>query len=83
MLKRKQIQFTPGQVRAIHREAVRRGTSDSAVLRELVDALMMGGGTKVDAAQRKRALSVVGRFRSGHKDGSTEHDRYLADAFRA
>ncbi|MFL6235505.1 MAG: hypothetical protein ACJ76N_20380 [Thermoanaerobaculia bacterium] len=30
---------------------------------------------------KKRALAVSGRFRSGLKDLSTEHDRYLEDAF--
>jgi hypothetical protein len=30
----------------------------------------------------KRAMGIVGKFASGHKDLSREHDRELADAFR-
>jgi hypothetical protein len=30
---------------------------------------------------KRRALAVSGRFRSGLKDLSTEHDRYLEEAF--
>ena len=82
MLKRKQIQFTSRQAQAIHREAIRRGVSDSAVLRELAETLIVGTGRKGEAARRERALGIVGRFHSGRRDTSTEHDRQLADAFR-
>jgi hypothetical protein len=30
---------------------------------------------------KRRALAVSGRFRSGLKDLSSEHDRYLEEAF--
>jgi len=31
--------------------------------------------------RRKRALAAAGRFSSGLRDLSTEHDKYLAEAF--
>lgn len=33
--------------------------------------------------RKTRALSVVGRFRSGKPDVSEQHDRYLTEAFES
>lgn len=82
MLKRKQVQFTPRQAQAIRREAARRGISDSALLRQLADTLLAGGNGRVEAVRRERALGAIGRFRSGRRGTSRDHDRQLVDAFR-
>ena len=37
----------------------------------------------IGAEQVSRALATVGRFASGRRDVSSEHDRELADAFEA
>lgn len=34
-----------------------------------------------DAAIRRRALDAVGKFRSGHRDLSAQHDAHLSEAF--
>ncbi len=83
-MQRKQVQFTRRQVAAIHGEARRRKTSDAAVVRQAVDQLLSSGKGATTGAERiTRALAAVGRFASGRRDISREHDRELADAFDA
>lgn len=81
MLTRKQIQFTAQQARALRREASRRGVSESALVREFVDRALTPTSASPTARQRQRLLRAIGRYRSGLKDMSVAHDRYLADAF--
>ena len=79
MLKRKQIQLTERQAAALRREAARRGISDAAVVRDLVER-WIGERTQEDLGSRYgRALRVVGRFRSGKTNIAREHDRYLGE----
>ena len=83
-MERKQVQFTRRQIAGIHGEARRRKTSDAAVVRRAVDQLLAGGkSASAGAEQVSRALATVGRFASGRRDVSREHDRELADAFEA
>jgi hypothetical protein len=43
---------------------------------------MIRSNVVVNAEERhKRALDAAGRFRSGLRDLSTEHDKYLEEAF--
>ena len=78
-MERKQIQFTRQQLAALRREARRRRTSESAVVREAVDAWLRGSGEGLHRERFARALAVVGKFRSGKHDISREHDREFAD----
>lgn len=81
-MKRKQVQFTERQIVAIRRAARRRKTSDAAVIRQAVDSLLGGAQTRgIRSQQAARALEVVGRFASGRRTVSRDHDRELADAF--
>ena len=82
MMRRKQTQLTARQTQLIRREASRRGLSDAALIRSLVDELERVGARRVADDRWERALAAVGRFRSGRKDVSRDHDRHLADAFR-
>ena len=75
---RTQIQFREEQVRALKRRASQRGVSLSELVREAVDRSLESEETE---ARWQRALSVVGRFRSGHSDISERHDDYLAEDF--
>lgn len=75
---RKQVQFTERQAARIRREAARRGTSESAVIREAVDR-GLGGRTGPTDEQWDRALAGAGMGRSGLTDLGEEHDRYLAE----
>lgn len=75
---RTQIQLTEEQARRLKKIAAARGVSVSALIREAVEkAVAVDDGP----ARRQRALAAVGRFRSGRRDVSAEHDRYLADDF--
>ena len=75
---RTQIQLTEEQARELKRMAAERGISVSALIREAIEkAVAVDDGP----AKRQRALGAVGRFRSGAKDISTEHDRYLSEDF--
>ena len=75
---RTQIQLTEEQARELKRIAAERGISVAALIREAVERTV-----SVDSgpARWRRALAVVGRFGSGKKDISGDHDRYLAGDF--
>jgi len=78
-MERKQIQFTRQQIAALRREARRRGTSESAIVREALDAWLGTSPGRATPERIARALAVAGLFRSGRHDIATEHDRELAD----
>jgi hypothetical protein len=75
---RMQIQLTDEQAAALRRKSERTGLSMAALVR---DALQRG----LDEDNRddgwERALGAVGRFRSGARDTSVEHDRALSEAY--
>lgn len=75
---RTQIQLTEEQARVLERLSRRRGVSKAALIREALDRLVEEEGGE---RRWERALSVVGKFRSGAHDVSGEHDRYLAEDF--
>jgi hypothetical protein len=78
---RTQIQLTEGQAKALKKLASSRHLSIAELIRQAVDA-MIRSNIVVDAEERrKRALDAAGRFRSGLRDLSTEHDKYLEEAF--
>jgi predicted transcriptional regulator len=78
---RTQIQLTKEQTNALKKLALVRHLSIAELIRQAVDA-MIKTSTVIDAEERrKRAIAVVGRFSSGKKDISREHDKYLAEAF--
>jgi len=78
-MERKQIQFTRQQLTSLRREAKRRRTSESAIVREALDAWIGANRAAPRSERFARALSVVGKFKSGKHDISREHDRELAD----
>jgi hypothetical protein len=75
---RTQVQLTEEQAHAVKRVAAQRGLSMAEVLRQLVDAHLMGSP---HSDQLERAARVIGRHRSGRGDVSQEHDRDLSEAF--
>jgi Arc/MetJ-type ribon-helix-helix transcriptional regulator len=79
---RTQIQLTESQAERLRKLASERGVSMAELIRQGVDTLLGGGAVISEEERRKRALALAGRFRSGKKDGSRKHDKYLADAFR-
>jgi hypothetical protein len=79
---RTQIQLTKDQVQAIKRIAAAQGISLAAVVRRAIDTMLRAAPAEDREDQRKRALEIVGKFRSGKSDVSTRHDAHLAEVFR-
>jgi hypothetical protein len=79
---RTQIQVTEDQLAALRQLSAESGRSISDLVREGVETVL-GARHGLNRAERVgRALRAAGRFASGTKDGSTQHDRHLAEAFR-
>jgi hypothetical protein len=74
-MERVQIQLEPEQLEALRRLARRRNTSVAGVVRDAVQDHLDREG---EEGRRRRALSVVGRFRSGRTDVSERHDQHLS-----
>jgi len=78
---RTQIQLTGDQAKALKKIALSRHLSVAEIIRQAVDNLIRSS-TVIDIQERrKRALDVVGKFRSGKRDISREHDKYLTEVF--
>jgi hypothetical protein len=78
---RTQIQLTEEQARELRELSAERGVSIAELIRRAVDTQL--GTSHGASARRERALGVIGGFHSGRNDISTDHDRYVADAFEA
>ncbi len=52
------------------------------MVRRAIDMMLKAAPIEDREDQRKRALEIVGKFRSGMGDVSTRHDSHLAEAFR-
>jgi len=77
---RTQVQLTEKQARLLKALASERRTSVAALIRQSVDRFVQSSGAGIEA-RRQRAIAAAGRFRSDCSDLSTEHDRYLAEAY--
>ncbi len=80
---RTQIQLTEAQYEALRARAAAEGRSMADLVRASVDALLREPGHVGAGERRRRALDVIGRYRSGPADLSAEHDRHLAERSRA
>ncbi|MBC7260398.1 MAG: ribbon-helix-helix protein, CopG family [Chloroflexi bacterium] len=76
---RTQIQLTEEQMRRLKALAAERGVSLAQLIQESIDALAMPAGNA--EIRRHRAIAVAGRFHSGKRDVSSQHDRYLVEAW--
>jgi hypothetical protein len=79
---RTQIQLTEEQAKTLKRIAEFRHLSVAELIRSAVDR-MIKSSLAVDIEERRqRAMDIVGRFKSGKHDVSSNHDTYLEDAYR-
>ena len=78
---RTQVQLTAEQIEKLRRLAASGETSVSDLVRQAVDALTAVSPPRAEL--RRRALAACGTYGSGRSDVSSEHDRHLAEAFRA
>jgi len=79
---RTQIQLTEEQMLRLKALAAKRGVSLAELIRQSVDAFSTVMGGTDPETRRKRAIAVIGRFRSGKRDVSSRHDHYLAEAMQ-
>ena len=78
---RTQIQLTEEQAKALKKLASSRHLSIAELIRQGVDTVLRSNVTVDAEEKRKRAIAIAGRFSSGKRDISKEHDKYLAEAF--
>jgi len=78
---RTQIQLTGDQAKALKKIALSRHLSVAEIIRQAVDNLIRSSSVIDIQERRKRALDAVGKFRSGKRDISREHDKYLTEVF--
>jgi hypothetical protein len=81
MVKR-QIQLTDEQASRLEDIAKQEGRSVPDLLQARVVEFLRLEEKPAPGASRRRAAALSGRFHSGLSDLSTEHDRYLEEAFR-
>jgi hypothetical protein len=75
------IQLTSEQEEALRRVAEMRQKTVEDIIAEWVQRLLEECVDTDWENRRASALNAAGRFRSGKRDVSEKHDKYLAEAF--
>ena len=76
-----QIQLTEEQADRLRRLATESGQSIAELVRVGVDLYLSSRHQPTQNERIERAMALAGRFASGLKDVSADHDRYLAEAY--
>ena len=79
---RTQIQITEEQAKAVKRIALSRHVSVAELIRRAVDIMVKSSSVADPEERLKRAIEIVGKFRSGKHDIAKRHDNYLVDSYR-
>ena len=79
---RTQVQLTQKQLQTLRQLSAATGRSQADLIRQGVELYVRSQQRLNREEQIERALGVAGRFSSGSADGSQEHDRHLAEAWR-
>lgn len=79
---RTQIQLTEQQARALKQLATAQDVSVAELIRQGVEHILTQRQVVSQEERRRRAILVSGRFRSDVHDLGSDHDRYLAEAYR-
>jgi ABC-type polar amino acid transport system ATPase subunit len=74
------ISLSESQERKLRRVAAARRVSMAATIRNAIDELPDAVDPEREELVR-RALEVVGKYRSGHSDVSVNHDAHLAEIY--
>lgn len=80
---RTQVQLTSEQIAQLKELANVYDVSMAEVIRRSIDDYLSANRSVDRAERQRRALAVVGKFRSGVHDTSIHHDRYLGEALPA
>ncbi|MFH0795707.1 MAG: ribbon-helix-helix domain-containing protein [Candidatus Omnitrophota bacterium] len=76
-MERMQVQLMPFQTKKLKEISKEMDASVSELIRKGVDLVIEKG---IDwEGKRQKAMEAVGRFSSGRKDVSEEHDQYLTE----
>jgi len=81
MMVRKQIYLREEQAKAIKGIAAAQGLSMAEVIRRAVNQVVISSSSYDWKERRQRARQVAGRFRSGKRNISKDHDQYLSKAY--
>jgi Arc/MetJ-type ribon-helix-helix transcriptional regulator len=79
---RTQVQLTEQQQAALRRLSAATGRSVADLVREGIERMLASRVTPDRETRVARAIALAGRYSSGRSDGSAEHDKHLAEAFR-
>jgi hypothetical protein len=78
---RTQIQLTEDQANALKRISASKHLSIAELIRRAIDTMIKTTPAADPEERLKRALEIVGKFRSGKRDISKKHDVYLTETF--
>ena len=78
---RTQIQLTEAQVSKIKKVAIDKGPSVAEVIRRAVENMVQSSAQMTIQERARRAMEIAGKFRSGKRNISGKHDKYLAEAY--
>ena len=78
---RTQIQLTETQARTLKKVAMGEGTSVAEIIRRAVENMVQTTPMMKSQERVRRAVEIVGKFRSGKRNVSQKHDEYLREAY--
>ena len=77
-----QIHLSETQLQALKALAAAQNKSTAELISQAVDAFLRSTGSISLPERKRRAIAAAGRFRSGLSGLSTNHDRYLVEAYQ-
>ncbi len=77
---RTQVQLTEKQYEALKRLSLKENISVAELIRRGVNEILLSAEGMEKEERTKRAIAAAGRFRSGVKDLSANHDIYFTEA---
>lgn len=78
---RTQVQLTEKQLIMVKRIAAEQNVSMSEIIRQGLDSYLQQSIEPDKGERIRRALAIVGKYRSGYSNISERHDEHLDEAF--
>ncbi len=75
------MQLTELQMERLREAAERERLSISELIRRAIDDALARSFSVPREDMKRRAIEIAGQFASGHANVSSEHDRFLDEAF--
>jgi len=80
-MKRTQIQLTEKQYRMLKDISAKENTSVAGIIRECINCYSASKCLISNKEKYNKAINSIGKFKSGEKDISIKHDKYLTEDF--